>query len=311
MAETEHNPQRKRSPAYPAFKLKKAIGQARRLYAAEDRRFAPLESVAEHWSTKATNSGFLLTIATLKQYGLLEEEGANENRRVRITEFARELLEYPENSPEWDAAIQKAALLPTIHKELWDKYGGNLPSDSSLRVYLVRERQPKTYHPDHVHALIARFRDAISFAKLSNPDTVNAAADRDEEPAFQPGADLFHNKPATGPQVSAATPPSSNAVVRDFPIPLTSGGLAVLKVPVPMSETDFKQITGTLEVWKSALVRDESPDREVRNEPREPEKSPPTSAHGLSSFPAGRGRRNINRERSRTDNDKANQADKI
>jgi hypothetical protein len=33
------------------------------------------------------------------------------------------------------------------------------------------------------------------------------------------------------------------------------GGLAVIKVPVPMSQADFKQITGTLKAWKSALVR--------------------------------------------------------
>ncbi len=44
------------------------------------------------------------------------------------------------------------------------------------------------------------------------------------------------------------------ATVRQFLIPLSSGGLAV--VPVPMSAADFKQITDTLEMWKVALVQE-------------------------------------------------------
>ena len=47
------------------------------------------------------------------------------------------------------------------------------------------------------------------------------------------------------------------AVAQDFPIPLISGGIAVLRVPFPMSEADFEQLSSTLHAWKSALVRAE------------------------------------------------------
>ena len=61
--------------------------------------------------------------------------------------------------------------------------------------------------------------------------------------------------------MSAEAPPrAENVVVRDFPIPLISGGVAIVKVPVPMSELDFAQLTGTLQRWKTALVRPASPD---------------------------------------------------
>jgi hypothetical protein len=56
---------------------------------------------------------------------------------------------------------------------------------------------------------------------------------------------------------------ADSAIVRDFQIPLISGGVAVVKVPVPMSEADFAQLTGTLEVWKQALVRNAKDDPEV------------------------------------------------
>ncbi len=52
--------------------------------------------------------------------------------------------------------------------------------------------------------------------------------------------------------------------VRQFLIPLSSGGLAVVNVPVPMSEADFKQITDTLEMWKVALVQEPSCEEGIR-----------------------------------------------
>lgn len=48
---------------------------------------------------------------------------------------------------------------------------------------------------------------------------------------------------------------TEEVVVRDFPIPLLSGGIAVVKVPVPMTEDDFSQLTGTLQAWKKALTK--------------------------------------------------------
>ena len=59
-----------------------------------------------------------------------------------------------------------------------------------------------------------------------------------------------------GKDMSGVAPPGvENVVVRDFLIPLISGGIAVVKIPVPMSEPDFTQLTATLQAWKAALVR--------------------------------------------------------
>ena len=44
------------------------------------------------------------------------------------------------------------------------------------------------------------------------------------------------------------------AIDRTFLVPLLNGGLATVRVPVPMSEADFAQLTGTLQIWKPALV---------------------------------------------------------
>lgn len=55
----------------------------------------------------------------------------------------------------------------------------------------------------------------------------------------------------------AANAPTHSGDVRDFPVPLMSGGIAVLRVPFPMSEDDFQQLYATLHAWKKALVKTE------------------------------------------------------
>ena len=49
-------------------------------------------------------------------------------------------------------------------------------------------------------------------------------------------------------------PVPTGSVMRDFPVPLISGGIAMLRVPFPMSEADFGQLSATLKAWKPALV---------------------------------------------------------
>ena len=50
-------------------------------------------------------------------------------------------------------------------------------------------------------------------------------------------------------------PTQIKQVIREFAIPLPSGGIAVVKVPFPMSNDDFDQIQETLMAWRKSLVR--------------------------------------------------------
>jgi hypothetical protein len=63
---------------------------------------------------------------------LLEGRG-----QVQLTELAQQILFSEEGSPEWLRRIREAARTPAIHKEIWAKYDGELPSDQNLRYYLV------------------------------------------------------------------------------------------------------------------------------------------------------------------------------
>ena len=54
---------------------------------------------------------------------------------------------------------------------------------------------------------------------------------------------------------SREVPNMEEDIIRSFQIPLMGGGIAVVQIPVPMSEGNFAQIIETLHIWEIALVQ--------------------------------------------------------
>ena len=161
-----------RSPAYPAIGLEDAIAKANLIYEAEYDHFANIEAIAAHWGTTVTNGNFQTALAALKQYSLLIDEGSNEDRKARLTELAKDILEHPTEPENRQEFLRIAALSPKIHRELWEKYKGKLPPDVSIRLYLVREREGARFNTNHVDSFISQFRSTIAYAKLDESDTI-------------------------------------------------------------------------------------------------------------------------------------------
>src|SRR4051794_36902283 len=91
---------RTRSSAYPSFGLEEAIHKASVLYKGEGRHWFPVVSMATHLETQVTSSNFQRAISTLKQFGLLEDEGTGEKRRLRLSDLMLDLLEHEGDAPE-------------------------------------------------------------------------------------------------------------------------------------------------------------------------------------------------------------------
>src|SRR5688500_13312680 len=109
---------RHRSPAYPSIDLRTAIERAATIYKAEKRHPAPVAVMVHHCGYDTTSSAGLRAIAALKQFGLLLEEGSNEERQLRLSELALDILiADSEESPQRLHAIKTAALSPPIHRK--------------------------------------------------------------------------------------------------------------------------------------------------------------------------------------------------
>jgi hypothetical protein len=254
----EAKQKRTRSPAYPAIDLQTAIARAATLWTKINRHAAPLDSIAGYWGYDAKSSKAMSEAAAMIKYGILSDEGIGSNRTIKLTESGIKLSYNPDkDSPDYSNGLKKAALLPAIHQELWERYQGNLPDEAVIKRYLVVD---KKFNEQYVDEFISQFNRTIEFAKLKNADMVTETEGSETETPMQ-SAQVLESENQKVLQASAhfvgksyltATP----SVLREFNFPLPTG-VATLKVPFPLREDDFEILLKTLNVFKEGMVKTE------------------------------------------------------
>jgi hypothetical protein len=229
-----------RSPAYPAYDLERSIDFLVTLYENEGFGYIPLDVAVEHFGFSATSSTGQRTIAALNHFGLLQEKGSGVDRRVRLSELGKRLVLGRENAEaDYEEALRDAALSPRIHGLLHTRWGGRLPSDDTLRRYLMVDL---SFNPNAVESFIEDYRSTLDYAGLLERQ---AAATMERggwaAPASPPGASGGEPRPF------------------DISIPLRNGSQALLRVPVPLSEEDYDLLTSAIEanlqVMRKTIVR--------------------------------------------------------
>jgi hypothetical protein len=257
---TEAKQKRTRSPAYPAIDIQTALVRASALWTKINRHAAPLDAIAGYWGYDPKSSKAMSEASAMIKYGLLTDEGIGKNRTIKLTESGIKLSYNPDtNSPEYLEGLKNAALMPSIHQELWQRYQGNLPDDAVIKRYLVVD---KKFNEQYVDEFISQFRRTIEFAKLSPNDTIEVAAaeiDSQAAPMTQTAQEVrplvlaAPRKPAQFYGGGAATPitPSSD----ELSLPLDNG--KSVRIP-KMSEDNYNLFLETLKLWKKKLILTES-----------------------------------------------------
>ena len=156
-----------RSPLYPAINLETALQRARQLYEKERLHPTPVTTIVTHWKYRSLNGPAAQTLAALKKYGLIEDEGTGEQRKARLSALADAILSHPEEEKR-KAGIREAALRPAMHRELWDKYHVDLPSDSNLRWELTHDRG---FTETGATEFIRVYKATVQFAPTDCPGT--------------------------------------------------------------------------------------------------------------------------------------------
>ena len=185
-----------RSPLYPFIDLQKAVERARQLYDGVKKNPARVPTAVGFWKYGPKSSGGLQTIAALKQFGLITDQGVGESRRVTLTDLGLRLALGTEGAPRQEA-LQRSALTPTIHAELWGKWNHELPDDSAIRDYLIFD---KKFNPSGADDLVREYRDTLAFAGLLDSGN-ESLPDGDKTGEEVPPMDT----PTVTPVVRAAT----------------------------------------------------------------------------------------------------------
>ena len=74
--EEQESRKKDRSPNFPFISLENAIARARAFYDEERKGAAPVTRAAIHWKYSPNSSGLIQTVAALKSYGLMSDEGS-------------------------------------------------------------------------------------------------------------------------------------------------------------------------------------------------------------------------------------------
>lgn len=153
------SPSKVRSPSFPFISLSEALRRARELYDAERRNLAHPDVVVACWDYSPRSSGGKQTIAALRAYGLLEDVRGD----LRLTDRAQHILVREPGTAGRSDLLRQAALSPPVFAKLWERYGADLPSDKSLRSYLVLELR---FNENAVEDLLRSYRETLAFAEL-------------------------------------------------------------------------------------------------------------------------------------------------
>lgn len=251
-----------RSPSYPGVNLEVAVQRARQLYSKERQHSTAVGTIAVHWGYKSLNGPGAVTLAALKKFGLVVDDGTGADRRANLTDLAVDILENPSMIAR-HAATQKAALNPSIHQELWSKYGASLPSDLNLRWELTRERGFTETGADE---FIREYHDTVKFADLiaegadshaqgpTSEENFESENPRDAAQTEDTPEDRTDRRPEAAHPAEPGTPKMS-LTTSAYTIPLPRGaGQIRLEAKFPLTEAEWQYFMTLLGAMKAGLV---------------------------------------------------------
>lgn len=259
MAEQASGPESKapvrragRSPGYPGIDLQTALQRAQDLWEAQRQHPAPVDSIYETWGYSKNSGAGNVAFAALRKFGLLAVEGSGAGRQGRLSDLALDIIrdERPD-SEERAAAIRRAALAPGIHREVWDRFEGDLPPDATLQHYLERQRG---FTPSGAREFIQELRRTMAFADVSEADNI-VHHDGDNGAGAGGKSEKLDSR--------RKTPPGMKTVE----LPLGPDKWARLEGAFPLNEQDWDLMLAILTAMKPGLVSaPERPEHEGHQE---------------------------------------------
>lgn len=226
---------------FPFINLEKALLRAEEMFKADPQgRPMAVSTVFEVWDYTIKSSGGHQTIGALKLYGLLDDTGVGNERRLFLTDAAKRYFK-DERDEERQKLLKVFALSPPLIARLWSHWGASPPADNIARSYL---KVDIGLNEQSARALLGIYKDNIVFAGLKGSDKAP------EAPAEQPEDDKMADadtlvKPAadqqdsgkqqqTGQQLDAGKvkpPPAGSA-----PKVSLDGDHLTIAASIPMSE---------------------------------------------------------------------------
>ncbi len=120
---------RDRSPKFPYIGLSKALERIEVLHGKVKRYDARIADIAKDWDLSPKSSSTDRNVAALQSFGLIEDSGNGENRKIKLSELgARILADHRPGVRE--SLLAEAALKPPIIADYYRKWVGGRPDEA-------------------------------------------------------------------------------------------------------------------------------------------------------------------------------------
>lgn len=159
---------KERSPSYPFIPLRRAVARAEALYEGHRREPTRLAALGQTWGYSPASSGLQQTVAALKQFGLIEEEGSGYDRKVKISDLARRIVADLRPGAR-EQAIKEAATKPKLVAEYLSRWLPTRPTDAHCISELHIDRG---FSKAAAQQFLKVFDDTVSYAGLAGNDMV-------------------------------------------------------------------------------------------------------------------------------------------
>jgi hypothetical protein len=196
------------------------------------------------WKFGTRSSGLRSTLAALKHYGLLEYIGSGTDQKIKLTDLANRIfLDVRPQSPDRDDLTKKAALMPKLHKQLWEKWGADVPADVEMQAELTLELG---FSQNGAHEAISVYKQSLRFAGLPGSDKMpEGEADKSDDAGSQGSQEPVK---VTAPHQQRSLP------LEQRPVPL--GGAVEERINYKPGQDVLVRFTTEPDIEMYELVRD-------------------------------------------------------
>jgi hypothetical protein len=242
----------------PAIGLELAVEKSQVVHQSFGLGAVSAAALADIWGSTTTSGTFRENKAALRKFRLLEEVPGGGSGQHRLTKLAVTIILSvgPEHEEDRLRALQEAFLSPASYKDLWEKWGANLPQDSAIRIYLHRDR---SFKHTSVDAIIRQYKSSMAFAGLDRPN--GRLVPHSQPPAPSAVGELPpapESRPMTArvPSVGVSEPSTLGSQCHIGVDPQVKGPsveLGWIELPVPLKDGVFFhwRIPGNRELTKS------------------------------------------------------------
>ncbi len=154
-----------RSPSYPMIGLEEAIQKVKKIFEKSGNNWIPIESAIEDMGYKQKTSYTLRIMAALKKFNLISEKQGD----IILTQEAIDLAVCDVVDRQYINTLKEIALKPNIYKKLYNEFNNNLPSESALKLKLIRDYN---FNPKSIDDFIEKFKGTINYAHLFDKEEV-------------------------------------------------------------------------------------------------------------------------------------------